>query len=237
MNLFGFEARALSRCAICIVALATLIVQSARAAEPLTLDAAIERALADAPQIEAAQASLESAQSMEIGASRLPDPEVVLGVDNLPVTGADSFSLTRDFMTMSKVGLMQSVPAGAKRRYRTALAARETDVAQAELRAARFETASAAAEAWIAASTVEQTLRRLRTLREDLGVQTKVSRAALSSGRGGAGDALAGEFALARLDDEVLALEQTSLVGSARMRAASSPTFPGITRSPYPWKC
>jgi len=221
MNLIDTSARALSRGAI--VARASFLVLcafalSARAADsPLTLDAAIERASQDAPQIASAQAALEGAQSSLSSAGRLPDPEIIVGVDNLPVDGPDQFSMTRDFMTMRKVGLMQTVPAGAKRRFRSALASREADVAQAELRATRFDIASSAAEAWISAAATEQTLARFRALRSDLGVQTTAARAGLSSGRSSAADALAGETALARLENEILELEQQRAMRRAEL--------------------
>lgn len=184
---------------------------------PLTLDAAIDRALRDAPQVSSAQASLEGAQASLTSAGRLPDPELIVGVDNLPINGTDQFSLTRDFMTMSKVGVMQTVPAGAKRRYRSELASREADVAQAELRAVRFETASAAAEAWISSATAEETLARFRALKTDLSVQSSAARAALSSGRSSAADALASEAVLARLDNQILELEQQRAMSRAEL--------------------
>lgn len=204
--------------AACQVALASLVGFAARAAGgPLTLDAAIEHALGDAPQIAAAQSSLEGAQAYLPSAGRLPDPELIVGVDNLPINGTDQFSLTRDFMTMSKVGLMQTVPAGAKRRFRAEAASRVVDVAVSELRAARFRTASAAAEAWISSAVAEQTLERVRTLESDLSVQSSTARAALSSGRGTAGDALASEATLARLDNQILELEQQRAMRRAEL--------------------
>ena len=204
--------------AVCYIALASLVAFAARAAEgPLTLDAAIEHALGEAPQVVAAQASLEGAQAYLPSARRLPDPELIVGVDNLPVNGTDQFSLTRDFMTMSKVGVMQTVPASAKRRYRTEAASREVDVAVSELRAARFQTASAAAEAWIASAVAEETLERVRALKSDLSVQSSTARAALSSGRGTAGDALASEATLARLDNQILELGQQRAMRRAEL--------------------
>jgi outer membrane protein TolC len=192
-----------------VVTLSLLLSLNAGAADaPLGLDEAIQRALEDSPQIVAAQASLEGAQELAPSAGRLPDPEVIVGVDNLPVNSADQFSLTRDFMTMRKVGVMQTFPSGKKRRLQGDLAAREIDVAQADLRASRFETAKAAAEAWIACATTEQSLKRVRALRSDLSAQSSASRAALASGRSSAGEALTSEAALARLDSRILELEQ-----------------------------
>src|SRR5687767_5857230 len=75
---------------------------------PLTLDEAIARATRAAPQVVAAAATLEAAQITAPSAGRLPDPEFVAGIENLPIETADRFSLTRDFMTMRKVGLMQT---------------------------------------------------------------------------------------------------------------------------------
>ena len=221
MNLVTFGARIRLRGASSAfrrASLAWLLVLSAHATDaPLLLDAAIDRALQDAPQMSAAQAILESAQSLLPGAGRLPDPELILGVENVPATGPDQFSLTADGMTMAQVGLMQAFPAGAKRKYQSELASREADVAQAELHAARFEIASATAEAWIGAATAEQTLLRLRELRKDFGLQSTTSRAALSSGRSSVSDALAGETALARLDSEILDFEQQEAIQRAEL--------------------
>ena len=191
---------------------------NASAAEnPLTLDEAIASSLADAPQIRAAQATLEGAQDLAPGADRLPDPEAIVGVDNLPLNTADQFSMTRDFMTMRKIGIMQSVPNRTKRRLRGELAAREIDVAQAELQASRFEIAKAASNAWIACAVSEQSLKRLRDLRVGLGAQSSASRAALASGRSSAGAALTSESALARLDGRILEFEQKLAMSRAEL--------------------
>jgi cobalt-zinc-cadmium efflux system outer membrane protein len=212
MNLVShISAARCARAHLRLVAAASLFLttlQAAQAAAPLGLDEAIERALGDSPQIVAAQATLEGAQEVAPSAGRLPDPEAIMGVDNLPINTSDRFSLTRDFMTMRKVGVMQTFPSGVKRRLQGELAAREIDVAQANLRASRFETAKATAEAWIACATAEQSLKRVRELRSDLSAQSSASRAALASGRSSAGDALSGEAALARLDNRILELEQ-----------------------------
>jgi cobalt-zinc-cadmium efflux system outer membrane protein len=178
------------------------------AGSSLGVDEVIQQALADSPQIASAQATLEGAQDRAPSANRLPDPEAILGVDNLPVNTVDRFSLTRDFMTSTKVGLMQTVPNGAKRRLRGELAGREVAVAEAQLHASRFETARAAADAWIACAATAQGLERLRGLREELRVQSGTARAALASGRSSGADALTSEAALARLDSRILELEQ-----------------------------
>src|SRR3954470_8397391 len=87
--------RAVARSRHVVVALCLFLPINARAADaPLGLDEAIERAVVDSPQIVAAQASLEGAQGLAPSAGRLPDPEGIIGIDNLPVNSADQFSLT-----------------------------------------------------------------------------------------------------------------------------------------------
>jgi len=198
----------------------------------LTLDEAITRARADAPQLTAARATLEAANHSVSGAGRLPDPELIVGIDNLPT---DSFSLNRDFMTMHKIGVMQAVPNGAKRRLQGELAVREVDLAEAQLSVTSLETARAAADAWINCAIAAESLQRLRDLRRDLGPQSAVTRAALASGRTNAGEALSSEAALARLDLRILELEQRLATGRAELArwvGEGSTLEPG----PLPWK-
>ena len=76
-----------------------------------------------APSLAARQAVLDSANDAIEPAGQLPDPELVAGIDNLPVTTGDAFSLTHDFMTMRKVGVMQTFTRRAKRDARTQRAA------------------------------------------------------------------------------------------------------------------
>src|SRR5262245_40424173 len=113
----------------------------------LTLEEAIEKALQQAPQVAASTAMLEGAQAVAPSAGRLPDPELATGVDNLPIDSAERFSFTRDFMTMRKIGVLQSFPNGAKRRLQSERAQREIGVAEGEVRKSRFETSRAVAEA------------------------------------------------------------------------------------------
>jgi hypothetical protein len=184
---------------------------------PLTLEEAIAHALDDAPQIVASAAAYDAATAKAPSAGRLPDPELVTGVDNLPINTADSFSFTRDFMTMRRIGVMQSFPNRTKRRLETTYAQQEVVIAGAELRKTRFETARAASEAWIASAVAEESLARLRKLKPDVELQASAARTALASGRGSSADALAAQTVGARLDERILALEQESEMRRAEL--------------------
>jgi outer membrane protein, heavy metal efflux system len=177
------------------------------AAEPLSLEEAVGRALEIAPQVSAQTANLEAMQALTESAGRLPDPELVVGIDNLPVTGADAYSTTRDFMTMRKVGVMQSFPAATKRKLRSERAAAEADVAQAELLESRLSVAREVAQAWIRRATAEASLNELRTLESEVELQASAARAAVAAGRSSTAEALAAQAAVAQFHTRLLRVQ------------------------------
>lgn len=183
--------------------------------EPLTLDDAVALAQQDAPQLMARQAAVDAAGALVLSAGRLPDPQLVVGVDNLPVTGADSGSFTRDFMTTRKIGVMQGLPRAGKRRLEHSRAQAEADFASAELVATRLDVAREAAQAWMRRATALAALDRLRSLESEVALGAAAARGAVASGRGSSADALAAEAAVARLRNRQLQMQ-----GEARQAQA-----------------
>jgi cobalt-zinc-cadmium efflux system outer membrane protein len=175
---------------------------------PLSLDEAVSLGLLSAPQVSAPLSELEGMQAAAVSAGRLPDPELIAALDNVPTTTDERFSLTRDFMTMQRVGVMQSFPNRQKRRLQNERAQRGVAVAAAQLRKARFETARAIADAWVSRAVAERSLEQLRTLMPEAVVQEAASRAALAGGRTSAADALKAQALVARIEDRILAFEQ-----------------------------
>ena len=80
-------------------------IPAAVAADPaaLTLEEAVDAALASAPQVAAQAEGAAALHSLTDSAGRLPDPALLIGIDNLPVEGPDAWSTTADFMTMRKI--------------------------------------------------------------------------------------------------------------------------------------
>jgi cobalt-zinc-cadmium efflux system outer membrane protein len=171
---------------------------------PLSLDVAVQSALETVPQLGAAAANVESRQALTNSAGRLPDPELIVGIDNLPVTGADAYSTTSDFMTMRKVGVMQEFPGARKRRLQHDFAEAEASVASAELVQTRLEIAREVATAWIRRSTAERSLEDLRALEPEVALQAAAARAAVSAGRSSTAEALAAEATVAQLANRIL---------------------------------
>src|SRR5258708_27486430 len=69
---------------------------------------------------------------MAAAAGQRPDPVATLGVNNLPINGPDAWSFTRDFMTMTSVGVMQEFTRAEKRAARAERFDREANKALAE---------------------------------------------------------------------------------------------------------
>ena len=209
--------------------------------QPLSLDAAVERALETAPQVSARTANLEAMRALTISAGRLPDPELVIGVDNLPVTGSDAYSTTRDFMTMRKVGVMQEFPRAAKRRLQRERAEADASVADAELVESRLDIAQEVAQAWIRRATAESSLQDLRALEPEVELQAAAARAAVAAGRNSTAEALAAEAAVAQLRTRLLrmqsearqaAFELARWLGSDAHRPLAP--MPSLTELPTP---
>ena len=113
-------------------ALAAILTLPAWAAEPLTLQEAQGLAVSRSQLLVANKASAAAAREMAVAAGQLPDPFLKFGIDNLPVNGPDRLNLSRDFMTMRRIGLSQEIPSAQKRQLRAERYEREAGRAHAE---------------------------------------------------------------------------------------------------------
>jgi outer membrane protein TolC len=133
----------------------------------LSFDEATLLARDQAPSLLAQRSAVAGAQALTPAAGTLPDPRLIVGVDNLPVSGADKFSLSRDFMTMQRIGLMQEVPNSAKREARAAGAEARVQREVALLSAAQLAVRRDAALAWLAVYFAERRVARLDELERE----------------------------------------------------------------------
>jgi cobalt-zinc-cadmium efflux system outer membrane protein len=170
-------------------------------AEPLTFDAALELATRSSPDIAVQTASVEAAQSASVAAGRLPDPKLTFGVENLPVTGEERGSLTRDFMTMRKVGLMQDVPNGGKRQSRAAAAAADTERARAQRRVSTLTVRRDTAVAWLARYYLERRGALFDELERENQLFAQSVQAQFAGGRGMPADLVAPQQEAAEIAD------------------------------------
>src|SRR5262249_22157180 len=121
----------------------------AMAEPPLSLAEALKVAVGRSQQIVSQRAMVDAAREMSVAGGELPDPKLKLGVENVPTDGPDAWTLNRDFMTMSKIGLMQEFPRVEKRRLRSERAQRDAERAPAAVLSATLAVEREAAIAWL----------------------------------------------------------------------------------------
>ena len=186
-------------------------------AEPMTFDAAIDRATRESPSLAASAAGVEARRSEAIAAGQLPDPTLTVGVDNFPVSGPPAFSFNRDSMTMARVGIEQAFPNPAKRRAQQGRAQADIGVAEADLAVdvqnVRLETALA----WVDLYYAKRRLAQLELLDQSLGdLQATVS-ARLASGSARPSQALEPEQLRAAINDRRSELRADVVKAQARL--------------------
>lgn len=187
-------------------------------AEPLTFNAALERAAADAPSLQGRAAGVTAAQSAAIAADRLPDPTLDVGIQDFPVTGPDAGRFNRDNFTMQKIGISQQFVNPAKRHARAARASADIGIAEAgalvEGRTVRLQTGLA----WVDLYYAGKRLAQLTLLDASLGELQATVTARLSSGSARPSQALEPDQLRGAVNDR--RAELTASVAKARAALA-----------------
>lgn len=137
----------------------------------ISFDEAVSRAEVHSAALEASRHAVLAARQSAVAAGELPDPQLRVGLDNVPVSGADRFSSTHDSMTMRRVGLAQELVPAEKRAARRAVAERLAEREVAEARALRALVRKEAATAWLDASIAARALALLEALQAEARLQ------------------------------------------------------------------
>lgn len=187
-------------------------------AAPLTLDDALRLAQDRSRQLPAQDAAAQAARQMAVAAGQRPDPILKAGINNLPVTGADRFGLTSDFMTMRSIGVMQEFTRDTKLKARAARFERAAEVAQAARELALSNLQRDAALAWLDRHYQERMRELLLAQRDEAKLQIDAADAAYRGSRGSQADVFAARSAVAQIDDRIALAERQ--VATARTQLA-----------------
>ncbi|MEO6226402.1 MAG: TolC family protein [Thermomonas sp.] len=203
-------------------------------AQAMSLQDAVAAATQRAPILLARDATRQARSEELARAGALPDPTLVVGVQNFPIGGPDAYSLNRDRMTMQRIGISQALPSRAKRNARRELASALLDQADADAVSTTLDVQRATAKAWVELWAAQHERELLQDLHEQTALAVRATRARLAGG-GNAGDALAtraSELALQnRIDDAGARIAQARAglqrwLGDAAVDAAdASPDF------------
>jgi outer membrane protein TolC len=184
-------------------ALATMLVSPlpVAAQRPLTLTEAQQLAVDRSRQLVAQDAAVTASREMAVAAGQLPDPVATMGFNNVPVNGADAWSLTRDFMTMTSIGVMQELTRSEKREARAQRFEREADKSLAErtvtIATIQRDTALAWLDRYYAEAQVGVVNEQIREAR----LEIEAAETAFRAGRGNLSEILGGRSAVVALDD------------------------------------
>ena len=184
------------------------VLAPARAQVPLTLPEAQRLAVSRSQQVAAQDAAAQAARELAAAAGQLPDPVLKLGVDNLPVNGADRFSLSRDFMTMRRIGLMQELPRADKRRLKVERVERDLQRIGADRIQAVATVQQGTALAWIERHYNRQMLELLQRQLEETRRQEQGAEIAYRGGRGSQAEVFAARTAVVLLQDRITQAER-----------------------------
>jgi outer membrane protein TolC len=226
----------------CKAAVALLLATPAflACATPLSLDHALRLAEQRSRELAAQDAAAAASRHRAVAAGQRPDPVLKAGISNLPVNGADRFSLGSDFMTMRSVGLMQEWTRSDKLQARAARFEREAEAAEAGRRLALANLRRDTAIAWLDRHFQERMRELLLAQREQALLQVQGAEAAYRGGRGAQADVFGARSALALIDDRLAATERD--VASAKTMLArwvgavpddTLDTPPGMQEAPW----
>lgn len=186
-----------------VFGLAMPFIAHAQPAPPLSIEEAVALATTRAGNAETSHGAVEASIQMAVAAGQLPDPVLKLGLNNVPVTGPDQFSLGRDFMTQRSVSVVQEFTRSDKRRARTERYEAEAAAAEAQRAVGLANVQRNVATAWLDLWYAQQTEVLLGHHGHPLELELQAATATYRSGRGTRADVLTAEMEIQRLHDRL----------------------------------
>lgn len=174
----------------------------------LSLTEAQRLAVLRSRQLLAQDFAAVSAREMAVVATRLPDPIIKFGIENLPVEGEDRFSLTRDFMTMRRVGVMQEFTRGDKRRLRSQALIQEAEKSLIEKNEALAAIQRDTALAWLERYYAEAMVIAIGEQAVQVKFAIQAAESAYRAGRGKLAEVFMAKSALAAIDDRTSEMQR-----------------------------
>lgn len=183
----------------------------------LSLESALKLAQTRSSLLLAQDSAATASREMAVSAGQLPDPTLKLGINNLPVTSADRFSLSRDFMTMRSVGVTQEFTRHDKREARAARYEREAQVADAGRTLAVANLQRETAVAWLERYYSERMREVLLQQRDEAKLQIEAADTAYRTGKGSQADVFSARSAVAQIEDRIAQADRQVLAANTKL--------------------
>jgi outer membrane protein TolC len=182
--------------------------QQVHAEHALTFNQAMQLAQERSRQLVAQEAAADTARNLAVAVGQLPDPTLQLGINNLPISGMDQFSIGRDFMTMRSYGVAQEFVRPEKRQARSARFEREAEGAEVGRELALANLQRETALAWLERYYQEAIRGLLIRQRDEAKLQINAAEAAYRSSRGAQVDVFTARSAVAQIEDQIAQLDR-----------------------------
>lgn len=194
----------------------------------LTLEQSLVAAERYSAELSANQHQVNALQNMADSAMELPDPKLKFGIENVPVQGGNARRLTREGMTMERVGIMQDYVSSTKRQRKA-----DTLRAEASKTAANSETIRArlqqqTAQAWLELALSQQTLKDATALLKESERQIAAQHAGVASGSSPAANVIDARLTLLAMQDRLSEAQRDVTIAQARLTQLTGQQVEGI---------
>ena len=155
--------------------------------------------------------------AMADSARQLPDPKLKFGIENVPLQGGNSHRLTREGMTMQRIGIMQDYISEEKRdrKAETILAQSASSAAKANV--IRAELLRTTAQAWLDLALSEKVLEAAQKLVGETERQVGVQKATVASGSNLASSVVDIRMTLLDMQDKVTIAQRDVVLAQTRL--------------------
>ena len=176
----------------------------------------IQEALENNPGLEAAVLRAQSAEKVISQAGALPDPQLNLGLLNLPV---NSFAFDQEPMTAKLIGIMQKFPFPGKQGLAKEMAEFEAGAVKYQQKEVRNQIVQMVKSAYYnlyAFDRAIETVQKNQTLMEQF---IRIAETKYSTGTGLQQDVLRAQVEFSKLEDDLIMWQQKRRAATARLNA------------------
>lgn len=183
----------------------------------LSFEQALQAASAQSQRVVASQAQTRAARERLPAAGQWADPVLTFGINDLPVTRPDRFSLTRDSNTQRSIGVSQEWTRADKRQARTERAQHEVEAALIAQRATLIELQRETALAWLDLSLQDDLRALLQAQLAPAEQQVEAAQTLYRNGRGTQADVYAARGDVEQQRDRIAQADRQIAVATARL--------------------
>ncbi|MCL6746666.1 TolC family protein [Kosakonia sp. R1.Fl] len=190
---------------------------SAAQAESLTLTQTLAAAERYSAELSANRNEAQALDAMADSARQLPDPKLKFGIENVPVQGNNDRRLTREGMTMQRIGIMQQYVSAEKRDRKADTLLAEAQSVSAKSAVVRANLQRDTAQAWLDLALSQQALQTARKLLAETERQQGAQRASVGAGNAAPDSVLAFRVGLSAMRDKLTLAERDVHLAQTRL--------------------